>query len=177
MSITYETPPVKPPRKINVRLIGLLVFVSLPLIYFPYVVISHARSHGITHDGNVAEVDLKDMGNFAFDEATGTDQSIPRWYRDLDGKRVRLKGFMFVRGSAAPDVSRFEFVYNVAKCCFNGPPLVQERVYVNVPDGTYPYVSDFVAVTGTLHVKVVRHEGAVQAVYTMDAEGMEPVRG
>ena len=40
---------------------------------------------------------------------------------------------MYAGGSAAPKVPAFQLVYSIQKCCFGGPPRVQERVFVNAP--------------------------------------------
>lgn len=163
-------------QRINLRMIVFLAVIAMPFIYFGAVFIKASTSQGITQKNGYLAVDLKAMGNFALDPATGTIDSVPPRYRQLDGKKVQLTGFMWAGKSASPRVSQFEFVYNVAKCCFNGPPLVQERVYAAAPEGkSMPYVSDYIELTGTLHVKVVRDDaGNIVSVYTLDVEDAKP---
>ena len=78
--------------------------------------------------------------------------------------------------AAGRQLRDFQFVYNVQLCCFNGPPLVQERVFARVPKGgQIPYSSEFTKLTGILHVKVEKQDGVIVSVYTMDVESAEPI--
>jgi len=115
-------------------------------------------------------VDLKALGNFPFDETNGTIKDVPPVYRDLDGKKVQLEGFMYAGNSASDELSAFQFVYNISKCCFNGPPKVQERVFArsNLP---VPFYGSMVRCTGTLHVAVRKNEaGQTNSVYDMEID-------
>jgi len=87
---------------------------------------------------------------------------------------------MYNPSSAGSRGTEFQFVYNVTKCCFSGPPLVQERVYGHVTKGDVPLFDmfTFARVTGTLHVRVVRDDGgAIHSVYDLDVDKAEPVKG
>ena len=166
----------RPLSGINFRLIGFMAVVALPFAWFAYVYLNQTLTGGVHYGKDYAVVDLKSLGYFQFDQSNGTINDVPPKWRALDGKRVQLKGFMWAGASAAPRVSEFQFVYNVAKCCFSGPPQVQERVFAfTPPDHPMPYVGDFMTVTGTLHVKVVKQEdGTIASVYTLDVEHAEP---
>lgn len=155
--------------RINARLIIFLAIVSFPFFWFAYVFVNQTLTGGIQHHGDFAEVDLKSLGNFPLDGNNGTLNDIPSRWRELDGKRVMLEGFMYAPNAAGYQVNDFQFVYNISKCCFNGPPLVQERVFVNAPKGA-PYYSDLAKVVGTLHVTVVKEAGIIKSVYTLDME-------
>jgi|SRR5579862_2025801 len=171
MSTTYA--PIPKSKSINVRLIVFLIVATAPVFVALYAFISYHG--GITHGNGFDMVDLKAMGNFPFDQTNGNTDDIPAKWRALDGKRVQLEGFMWDPQVASGDHVKFQFVYNVAKCCFNGPPQVQERVYAVVPSGAVPDMN-FGRITGVLHVKVVRDKsGAIQSVYTMDVEKSEPL--
>lgn len=65
----------------------------------------------------------------------------------------------------------------MTKCCFNGPPQVQERVFAMTPPGKRMpyYFGEFIRLTGILHVKLERVNGVVTKVYTMDIEKYERV--
>ncbi len=81
---------------------------------------------------------------------------------------------MYAGRSAAPRINDFQFVYSITKCCFNGPPLVQERVFAHTRnDELVPYYGDLVKIVGTLHVKVQKEAGVVTAVYSMDVDKVE----
>jgi hypothetical protein len=164
-------------QRINFRMI-VVVSVVLFLVGFPvYTFLDAAITGGVENAGNrMKKVDLKALGNFPFDDKTSTINDIPQKWRDLDGQKVVLEGFIAPPpSSAAYDLNSFQFVYNVAKCCFNGPPLVQERVFTVVPDGrTIPYDSSMLRCTGTLHVDVQKDEaGTTKAVFIMDLTKVE----
>ena len=180
MSTINYSPPLAtlPPRRspISLRLVVLLAFLGLPFIYFGYVIIDQALSGGVHDRGDYYEVDLKSLGSFPFDPAQDGTDNIPEKWRKLDGKKVALVGEMYAGGSAAPKVNRFELVYSIQKCCFGGPPRVQERVFVNAPAGKpVPFSWTPVRVVGTLHVNAKRVDGVVESVFEMDVESVEPI--
>ena len=124
--------------------------------------------------GGYKEVNLKAMGNFVFDGQNGTVSDVPPQYRALDGQKVVLVGEMYSSVGAA-EVSRFELVYSIAKCCFGGPPKVQERVFCVVPnDGTVPILGGQARVTGTLHVAAQKEGDTINSLYTLDVHKVEP---
>jgi hypothetical protein len=172
-------PPRRGRRGFNWRLVVFLAAIAAPFLAIGYVFVSYEMTGGVTNHGDYASVDLKALGNFPFDQANGTINDIPERYRKLDGKRVVLDGYMWAPTSAGPRGTQFQFVYNVAKCCFGGPPQVQERVYGYIPpakrDEIQIYDSwTFVQLTGVLHVRVVRDgDGVIRSVYDMDVEKAE----
>ena len=167
VSSSYRA-PLRERLKVNVRLLVMLAVVGLPIGWVVYQYVSASLNHGVAKQGDLYAVDLKALGNFPFDEKHGTVNDIPPDYRKLDGKKVALEGFMYAGSSAADEINRFQFVYNIQKCCFGGPPRVQERVFTVVPSGTVPYYGEMVRCTGTLHVGVLKNDtGTADAIYTM----------
>jgi hypothetical protein len=167
-------------QRINFRLIA---FLSIPVLlfgWFLYVYLDQTLTGGIANHGDYVEVkELKAMGNFLFDDLTGTDEDIPQQYRALNGKRVLLTGQLYPEQSAGPEVKRFQLVYNIGQCCFNGPPRVQERVFVLVPDHlrVANVYDQRIRVYGKLDVACRRdpESGKVVAIYRMVADKVEPV--
>lgn len=172
--LPYASPSSRRRRpRINIRLIVFLAAVAFPFMWILYSVIDANVYGGIHRHGNYSEVDLKALGFYEFDGTHGTIDDVPEKWRALDGQRVQLQGFMWAPDSAGYGVRDFQFVYNITKCCFNGPPLVQERVFAHVPDNMppVPYYYQFATLTGILHVKVENPTGMkVIAVYTIDVE-------
>ena len=177
-------PPVAAPAsrlarpRINIRMMAFGALMLLLLGWPIYTLVHDTLTQGISRHGDYVAVDLKAMGNFLMPDE-GTLNDVPAVYRALDGKRVELEGFMFSPREAGDRGTEFEFVYNVAKCCFGGPPRVQERVFAFAPPGrTVPiYGSDTAArIVGILHVKVVHNEfGKIDSVYTMEIQHAEPM--
>jgi hypothetical protein len=174
-SSNASKPPPKMPlgERINIRMI-LVAVVVLVLIGYPvYQFVSASFNHGVEDRGDMKVVDLKALGNFPFDESNSTIKDVPPVYRDLDGKRVALDGFMYAGNSAGDTVDAFQFVYNITKCCFNGPPKVQERVFARSKDPV-PYYGQMVRCVGTLHVGVKKNEaGQTSSVYELDVDKVE----
>lgn len=155
--------------KINVRLFLFIAVISAPFIWATYAGARLLLNGGIEDMGSYKKVDLKALGYFNFDNVHGTIDNVPPRYRKLDGQKVALEGFMWSPSSAMRSRD-FQFVYNIAKCCFNGPPLVQERVFAHSPTAL-PLTGDFVRLIGTLHVKIEKNEdGTITSVYTMDVD-------
>jgi hypothetical protein len=178
-TVEYRKTAVTPRTGVNLRLIGFIAVVCLPVAWMTYTFIKLSVSSGIEQVGDYKQVDLKSMGNFPFDDAFDTEQAVPEVYRKLDGQKVLLIGRMYVDFTAEPTVDHFQLVYNIAVCCFNGPPRVQERVFVHVPSGSnkkMPVYSDMTEVYGTLHVRTQREQGRVVSLYDMDVEKMRPQR-
>lgn len=170
MTTTYSIPQRS---AVNWRLIVFLFALSLPFVGFGYLILRP----GIVRHGDWYEVDLKTLGNFPFDPAHDDVSAVPRQFRELDGKRVQLSGFMYDVNSAGSTTKNFQFVYNIQKCCFGGPPRVQERVFAHVPNGSVEHYDLYTLVdlTGILHVRVVRDPaGGVSSVFDLDVEKAEP---
>lgn len=161
---------------VNWRLPLLLAVVAAPFIYFAYVAIDQAAFGGIHQEKDLAVVDLKSLGYFGFNGQYGVLSDVPARWRDLDGKRVALEGSMYDPYSATR-TRNFQFVYSITKCCFNGPPLVQERVFAHVPEGSIPFYGDECRLFGKLAVAVHNPTGnLVDSIYTIEVERVEPLK-
>ena len=177
-TVNYSPPMSLPARRprVNLRLVILLGVLALPFLYFGYVIIDQALTGGVSRSGNVYNVDLKSLGSFPFDPVQDDDTSIPQRWRDLNGKKVALVGEMYAGSSAAPKVPAFQLVYSIQKCCFGGPPRVQERVFVKAPPGdAVPFYWQPVRAVGTLHVGTRKVDGQIISVFEMDVDKVEPV--
>jgi hypothetical protein len=145
------------------------------LLYPLYRTIDAAVNHGIHRHGDTYTVDLRAMSDFELNQIDGTTQDVPKHFRDLDGKPVMLVGQMWSPTGAGGKLRNFDLVYSIANCCFAGPPKVQHFVHATVPSGrNVDFSSTPVAVSGTLHVGVERAGGAVQSVYRIDVDNVQP---
>jgi len=161
---------------INSRLIAFVTVIAF-LVGYPVFQYGFASwSNGVSDAGNgLTAVDLKALGNFPFDDENGTINDIPHRFRELDGKKVVLEGFMANPNSAGQDVWAFEFVYNRTICCFLGPPMVQERVFAHISSGNpVRFRNEMVRCVGTLHIRLHKNDGGkIDAVYDMDVDRVE----
>jgi hypothetical protein len=165
------------PKLQNWRLFAFIGFFFVLFGSFGYTILSEVLTHGIHQHGDYAYVDLKSMGQFPFDEQNGLFTDVPKDFRALDGKRVELKGMMYDLRSAGPKLAQFQLVYNIQKCCFSGPPQVQERVFVHLKTGPgVRFYDEQVSCLGILHVRLKRDDqGVVRSVYDLDLESINPV--
>ena len=172
------TPPVHRPG-VNVRLLVFLLVVSAPFLLIIGSAVRHSVTGGVTDRGGYKEVDLKSLGNFPFSTVDGRLEDVPQRFRELDGQKVLLRGFMYAPENAGSRGRKFQFVYNVANCCFNGPPQVQERVFGYAKDDVELFnESVFAEVTGKLHVRLVKDAstGQITSLYDMDVETAKAVQ-
>ena len=174
--MTMQTSTHRPvSRRINFRLLAFIVVVGGLVGYPVYLMLD---SWGGTRQvGQYTELNLKAIGNFPFPDSGGRTEDVPQRWRELDGKKVLLQGEIFAP-DAGSEMTNFQLVYSIQKCCFNGPPKVQERVFAYLPPGRpLPnYDQQVVAkVYGTLHVKVKSDGGVVTSVYDLDVEKFEVV--
>jgi hypothetical protein len=169
-------------ERINFRVI-IFAAVILFLLGWPvFKFLSESLTGGIHDHGSYKEVDLKQLGNFSFDDYTGTVNDVPAKYRSLDGQKILLEGEIYDLQEAGPGIHDFQVVYSIAKCCFNGPPKVQERVFATAKKNAkvkYQY-GVYHKVLGTLHVTTKRatlpggEQGPVIEVYHLDVDSVEP---
>ncbi|HZL37014.1 MAG TPA: hypothetical protein VFC78_16965 [Tepidisphaeraceae bacterium] len=163
-------------RRLNVRLIVFLSILVIPVLWFEYRLLNPVDAGGVQQHVGWARVDLKALGNFPFDPYSGGIEQVPARFRQLDGKRVVLEGFM-AYPSVGDNFRDFQFVYNLRRGSTKAPQ-VQERVFVHCPsDRKVAYINDFARLTGILHVKIIRdpNTGQVVALYEMDMEHVEPI--
>jgi hypothetical protein len=181
--ISYApAPAAKAPlsERVNFRMI-IFAAVVLFLIGWPvYTFLSESLTHGIHNRAGYKEVNLKALGQFDFDRDGGTLTDVPAQYRNLDGQKVLLEGEVFAPNESR-NITSWELVYSIQKCCFNGPPRVQERVFCSAPsDKSFPIGGGgYHKVMGTLHVTLKHTKlpdgkpGPVEEVYHLDAESVE----
>ena len=167
-------------ERINFRAI-LFACIVLFLLGWPiYTFVNETLTHGIHNRGEYKEVDLKAMGFFEINPATATLKDVPTQYRGLDGQKVKLSGEIYAPLTAAGRLSEFTLVYSIAKCCFGGPPKVQESVYATVATGKVVEAGEgtYYDVVGTLHVTMKRDpkSDTLVEVYHLDVDSVRPSR-
>ena len=86
-------------------------------------------------------------------------EQIPASVKDLDGKKVAIKGYMLPYRNVGEGVVEFILLRNQGLCCFGTVPRMNEWVHVIMAEGTSaPYAMDLpITVFGTLSIGEV-HE-------------------
>ncbi len=163
-------------QRLNWRIVVFVLLILGIPGWIAYSMVKLSLTSGIEQVGDHKWVDLKAMGNFPFDDSVGTEADVPAVYRKLDGAKVVFDGQMYVDYTSAPRVERFQLVYSIANCCFNGPPRVQERVFAHAKPGELVTVCGGLArVYGTLHIRAQKENGRVVSVFDMDVDKAEPL--
>lgn len=175
-----KAPPKAPiTDRINLRALVFTVVVLFLVGWPVYTFLAEYLTGGIHDRGAYKEVDLKAMGFFEMNPANATLNDIPVKYRGLDGQKVMLKGEIFSPQQVS-DLTEFQLVYSIQKCCYGGPPKVQERVFATVAKGKpIKYAGDgYHTVVGTLHVTMKKNpvNGEITEVYHLDADSVEPTK-
>jgi len=175
VTVAPVVPQYRARKPLNLRMF-LFAAVVICLLGWPiYTFVHEMVTQGVSNRGDRLAVDLKALGNFNM-PPDGSVNDVPARYRALDGKRVELEGKMYAPMNAGPRGTEFQFVYDVAKCCFAGPPQAQERVYAYAPKGSTVEIYDQTTparIVGILHVNVEKADGKVVKVYTLDVQKSE----
>ena len=99
-------------------------------------------------------------------------ESFPDWLRELDGRRVRLRGFMYPP-SEPSGIRRFLFARDNEICCFGRDPLAYDILPVTMADGES---SDYIQnrafdVVGIFRIDPLPDfldEDALETIYAID---------
>jgi hypothetical protein len=89
----------------------------------------------------------------------------PDWLTELDGKTIRLRGFMYP--SFEQELSRFILTRDTGACCFGPNPKVYYLIGVTLKEGTtVRYIGDRpFDVVGTFHIQPVYRDGQWYQLY------------
>lgn len=162
-------------QRINVRLTLFMAIVLGMVGFVLWKFVENKVTGGIINRGSYLEVDLYTISNFEMDQSKASQDSIPKSFRDLDGKRVMLIGEMYQPYAVAGKISEFDLVYSISKCCVTTSPKIQHFVKAKVvPGKTVNYYPNLVRVIGTLHVGVEMGQGRINSIYRLDVENTEP---
>jgi hypothetical protein len=104
---------------------------------------------------------------------------IPASVKALDGKRVRIEGFMMptIWDRKSGKVSDFLLLANQISCCYGGPTQVHEFVTIHVNGNPVKSnMDDTLPVSGVLRVGAVRENGQLVGVYRLETEHLDVPR-
>ena len=93
---------------------------------------------------------------------------LPRWVRALDGKRVRLEGYMAL-GTPEGD-EKFELLWDSCGC---GQSNVHHFVEVSLTEETTSFTPDLIWVEGTFSVGEIREGGFVVSLFRLETKSIE----
>lgn len=95
---------------------------------------------------------------------------MPDWLKGLDGKPVRIRGFMYPTYETE-GIERFVLARDNQICCFGRDPKIYDLIQVDMKDGkTTNYIPATRAfdVLGTLRIKMVAPDGTPYGLYFIE---------
>lgn len=94
---------------------------------------------------------------------------MPTWLKDLDGKRIRIRGFMYPPFQQTGN-EYFQLARDNQICCFGKNPKIYDLFPVVMRDGV---TADYILnrpfdVVGVFHIKAETIDGELQRIYLID---------
>jgi hypothetical protein len=103
------------------------------------------------------------------------EKQIPAVIKGLDGKTVRIRGFMMPVKEVQGKTTEFLITRSQPSCCFSGATEINEFVTVKAPGkGFDTMMDDPVTIQGTLHVGAIVDGGFIVGLYQLDADKLVP---
>lgn len=90
---------------------------------------------------------------------------LPAWVRALDGRRVRIDGYMAL--GTPEGIDKFELVWDSCGC---GQSNVNHFIEVTLTDETTTFDPDIIFVEGELSVGEIREDGFVVSLFRLKAQ-------
>lgn len=175
--MTQTVTKSRPRIRFNGRLIAFAAVILLVVGYPLYLYVDSELTGGVKQLSNgYTAVDLKAMTLFDFDQDKGAITDVPQRWRELNGKKIIVRGEIAPTNFSAREANEFDLVYSVAKCCVTGRPQVQHFVRSTIKGADRaPYYQGLIEVQGTLHVNVQNDGQQVTSVYQIDVDKIQPV--
>ncbi len=140
----------------------------------PSNVVSQATS-------GVLDADFETLASYAFavpdmsatnhPSVSQAEKQIPAAIKKLDGKTVRIRGFMMPVKELQGKTTEFMIMRGQPSCCFSGATEINEFVTVKAPGkGFDTMMDDAITIQGTLHVGAIVDSGFIVGLYQMDGE-------
>jgi hypothetical protein len=164
---------------VNARMVVFCAIVLLLIAWPFYSYLTARMNHGIRDRGDYKEVDLAQLGDFEFDQGTGTIANVPARFRALDGQKVLIRGKVFNPQPSEDGMVSFQIVS--ANADNRRPPHVQERVFGTVPASQFKQdlSANSYKALGTMHIvlKQGRYgegETGVVEIFHIQAQSVQP---
>ena len=109
----------------------------------------------------VIELSLLDL--MSIDYRPG--KKLPKWARALDGRRVRVEGYMAL--GTPEGIDQFELVWDSCGC---GQSNVNHFIEVTLTDETTTFDPDIIYVEGEFSVGEIREDGFVVSLFRLKAQ-------
>ena len=116
-----------------------------------------------TFEDPVIELSLLDLMSIEYRPG----KKLPSWVRALDGRTVRIEGYMAL--GTPEGVDKFELVWDSCGC---GQSNVNHFIEVTLTEDTTSFDPDIIWVEGTLSVGEVREDGFVVSLFRLETKSI-----
>jgi hypothetical protein len=134
--------------------------------------VAERTPHALPRDGEIRQLTIKELGNFAYDETNGGN--IPEDVKRLSGRPIRVMGYMMPLDQA-DQITAFALVPSLFECCFGQPPQIQHTITVHCPPGkALQYYPEEIVCEGTLKVQEKRDGDWIISIFELDVTSVKP---
>ena len=125
----------------------------------------------------IEEPDWVKMDDPAYIATLNLDADIPSQIKALNGERIEIEGFMLPLEGEVDNLRSFVLLKDQLACCFGITPLLNEWVYVKVPDKKKigSYFDELVTLYGTLGVGAEFEDDLLTGIYHLELDRLEAV--
>ncbi len=112
-------------------------------------------------DGELVEVSILRLKNAKYSPG----RPLPKWVADLDGKRVRIWGYMAI--GTLEGLKKFELVPESCEC---GKSRVNHFVDVTLTEGQTRFIPGRIWLEGTFHASEIEEDGFITSLYRLSTQ-------
>ena len=124
---------------------------------------------------DIREPDWEKLEDPAYIATLNLDEDIPSQIKALSGEKIEIEGFMLPLQGEDDNLQSFVLLENQLACCFGAIPLLNEWVYVTVPEKKKirSYQDELVMIYGTLRVGAEFEDGMLNGIYHLELDRLE----
>ncbi len=124
---------------------------------------------------DIREPDWEKLEDPAYIATLNLDEDIPSQIKALSGEKIEIEGFMLPLEGEDDNIRSFVLLENQLACCFGAIPLLNEWVYVTVPDKkkVRSLQDELVMIYGTLRVGAEFEDGMLNGIYHLELDRLE----
>ncbi len=124
---------------------------------------------------DIKEPDWNKLEDPAYIATLNLDEDIPTQIKALSGEKIEIEGFMLPLEGEDDNLQSFVLLENQLACCFGVIPLLNEWVYVTVPEKKKirSHQDELVTLYGTLRVGAEFEDGMLNGVYHLELDRLD----
>ena len=126
-------------------------------------------------DFDINEPDWVKIDDPAYIATLNLDAEIPPHIKALNGEKIEIEGFILPLEGDVDDLRTFILLRDQMACCFGIIPLLNEWMYVKVPEKKKigSYLDELVTLYGTLSVGAKFEDDMLTGIYHLELDRLE----